>query len=108
VPLHLLQIGYGGHPAVAARVAVDSTFLSWLAACPSCLQAYSPAAFTAGLTAGQRRQLVVWLSVCSGWVFVLVVIGGITRLTRSGLSMTSWKFTGEAPPSSPASAVWLL
>ncbi|KAI3428676.1 hypothetical protein D9Q98_007499 [Chlorella vulgaris] len=64
-------------------------------------EAYSPAAFTAGLTAGQRRQLVVWLSVCSGWVFVLVVIGGITRLTRSGLSMTSWKFTGEAPPSSP-------
>jgi hypothetical protein len=25
----------------------------------------------------------------------MVVIGGVTRLTRSGLSMTDWKFTGE-------------
>lgn len=24
-----------------------------------------------------------------------MVMGGITRLTRSGLSMTSWKFTGK-------------
>jgi len=30
----------------------------------------------------------------------MVVLGGVTRLTRSGLSMTEWKFTGEAPPSS--------
>jgi cytochrome c oxidase assembly protein subunit 15 len=28
----------------------------------------------------------------------MVVVGGITRLTRSGLSMTEWKFTGERPP----------
>lgn len=25
----------------------------------------------------------------------MVVLGGVTRLTRSGLSMTDWKFTGE-------------
>jgi len=29
----------------------------------------------------------------------MVVLGGYTRLTRSGLSMTDWKFTGERPPS---------
>jgi heme a synthase len=49
-----------------------------------------------GLSASQRRQLATWLGICSGWVFALVVLGGITRLTRSGLSMTEWKFTGSA------------
>lgn len=28
----------------------------------------------------------------------MVVLGGVTRLTRSGLSMTDWKFTGGLPP----------
>ena len=64
-------------------------------------QAYGPAALTAGLTPGHRQQLAWWLGICSAWVAVLVVVGGITRLTRSGLSMTSWKFTGEKPPSTP-------
>lgn len=49
-----------------------------------------------------RRALAVWLGVCSAWVFSMVVLGGITRLTRSGLSMTDWKFTGEAPPATQA------
>jgi len=31
----------------------------------------------------------------------MVVLGGVTRLTKSGLSMTDWKFTGEKPPASP-------
>ena len=31
-----------------------------------------------------------------------VVLGGVTRLTRSGLSMTDWKFTGEKTPRSEA------
>ena len=30
----------------------------------------------------------------------MVVLGGVTRLTRSGLSMTSWSFAGERPPMS--------
>ena len=29
------------------------------------------------------------------WVYSMVVLGGVTRLTRSGLSMTDWKFTGK-------------
>merc|ERR1719393_513857 len=28
----------------------------------------------------------------------MVVVGGITRLTKSGLSMTKWKFVGTLPP----------
>ena len=56
------------------------------------------AALTAGLSPGTRRALTIWLAGGSAWVFSMVVIGGITRLTRSGLSMTDWKFTGERPP----------
>ncbi|KAH7674282.1 cytochrome c oxidase assembly protein subunit 15 protein [Dioscorea alata] len=49
---------------------------------------------------GARAQKMVgiWLFGCSAWVFSLVVLGGVTRLTRSGLSMTDWKFTGSLPP----------
>ncbi|KAJ3677563.1 hypothetical protein LUZ60_003287 [Juncus effusus] len=52
------------------------------------------------VTAGPKAQksVGIWLFTCSAWVFTLVVLGGITRLTRSGLSMTDWKFTGSLPP----------
>lgn len=56
------------------------------------------ASLSAGLTPGTRRALAAWLAGGSAWVFSMVVIGGVTRLTRSGLSMTDWKFTGERPP----------
>lgn len=40
-----------------------------------------------------------WLTVCAAMVFCIVVVGGITRLTRSGLSIVEWKpFTGTLPP----------
>jgi hypothetical protein len=63
---------------------------------PSHQQASGPpgAALSAGLTDRARRQLAWWLGGCAGWVFSMVVLGGVTRLTRSGLSMTDWKFTG--------------
>lgn len=49
---------------------------------------------------GPRAQKMVgiWLFGSAAWVFSMVVLGGITRLTRSGLSMTDWKFTGGLPP----------
>ncbi|NOR35330.1 MAG: heme A synthase, partial [Woeseiaceae bacterium] len=34
----------------------------------------------------QNRQIATWLLVCCGLVFVMVVLGGVTRLTGSGLS----------------------
>jgi len=52
------------------------------------------------VTGGSRAQKAVgiWLFGSAAWVFSMVVLGGLTRLTRSGLSMTDWKFTGEFPP----------
>jgi cytochrome c oxidase assembly protein subunit 15 len=49
---------------------------------------------------GSHAQKVVgiWLFGSAAWVFSMVILGGLTRLTRSGLSMTDWKFTGEFPP----------
>ena len=41
----------------------------------------------------------VWLFVGLGMIFVQVVVGGITRLTGSGLSITKWEIvTGTIPP----------
>lgn len=40
-----------------------------------------------------------WLLAVAGLVFVMVVVGGITRLTESGLSITEWKpVSGAIPP----------
>ncbi|QHO54383.1 Cytochrome c oxidase assembly protein [Arachis hypogaea] len=47
-----------------------------------------------------QKAVGTWLFCSAAWVFSLVVLGGITRLTRSGLSMTDWKFTGTLPPMS--------
>lgn len=43
-----------------------------------------------------------WLMGCSGAVFGMVVLGGITRLTRSGLSMTEWRPQGTLWPKDEA------
>jgi cytochrome c oxidase assembly protein subunit 15 len=49
------------------------------------------------------RAVAVWLLVCCGMIFAMVVIGGITRLTLSGLSITEWQpVTGILPPLSVA------
>jgi len=47
--------------------------------------------------------LARWLLAVALLVFVMVVVGGITRLTESGLSITEWKpVTGALPPLSEA------
>jgi cytochrome c oxidase assembly protein subunit 15 len=49
------------------------------------------------------RQLAAWLLVCCGLVFAMVVLGGVTRLTGSGLSMVDWRpVMGWLPPLSDA------
>ncbi|MDQ3109712.1 MAG: COX15/CtaA family protein [Bacteroidota bacterium] len=45
-----------------------------------------------------HRGIIVWLLTGCFLIFVMVIIGGITRLTQSGLSMVEWKFTGSIPP----------
>ncbi len=46
-----------------------------------------------------------WLYSVAFLVFIMVIVGGVTRLTESGLSITEWKpITGALPPMSEA--VW--
>lgn len=50
-----------------------------------------------------RRAIAVWLLAVCGLIAVMVVVGGLTRLTGSGLSITEWKpIHGALPPLSPA------
>lgn len=45
------------------------------------------------------RTVALWLLACCIMVFVMVVLGGITRLTLSGLSITEWNpIMGAIPP----------
>jgi heme a synthase len=50
-------------------------------------------------TPNSARYIAYWLLCCCGLVFAMVVIGGITRLTLSGLSITEWNpIMGAIPP----------
>jgi cytochrome c oxidase assembly protein subunit 15 len=50
-----------------------------------------------------RRAIATWLLICAAGVFAMVIIGGITRLTESGLSMVEWRpLIGTLPPLSEA------
>ncbi|NIV17350.1 MAG: heme A synthase [Woeseiaceae bacterium] len=50
-----------------------------------------------------NRNVAIWLLVVCALVFVMVVLGGVTRLTGSGLSMVDWRpVTGWLPPLSNA------
>ena len=60
---------------------------------------------SAGFFQARDRSLVaaVWLFAVAMAVAALVVVGGATRLTGSGLSITQWKpLTGAFPPMSAA------
>jgi len=46
-----------------------------------------------------NRQIAFWLLACCSLIFLMVVVGGVTRLTHSGLSMTDWQpLIGAVPP----------
>lgn len=45
------------------------------------------------------RQVANWLLLCAAVVFGMILLGGVTRLTNSGLSMVEWKpLMGVVPP----------
>ncbi|MGL9732715.1 MAG: COX15/CtaA family protein [Wolbachia sp.] len=47
----------------------------------------------------QSKSVVIWLFLCSVMVILIVGIGGFTRLSKAGLSITEWKpITGILPP----------
>lgn len=46
-----------------------------------------------------NRQIALWLLLCAGVIFTMIFLGGVTRLTGSGLSMVEWKpIMGVIPP----------
>ena len=55
----------------------------------------------AAQSAARPGAIAHWLLVVAGLVFLMVVVGGITRLTESGLSMVRWEpISGAIPPMS--------
>jgi len=51
----------------------------------------------------ENRTIALWLMLCCALVFVMVVVGGVTRLTKSGLSIVEWEpLIGAIPPLSEA------
>lgn len=52
---------------------------------------------------GARGAIRIWLMILFALVFVMILVGGATRLTDSGLSITEWRpLTGSIPPLSTA------
>jgi cytochrome c oxidase assembly protein subunit 15 len=50
-------------------------------------------------SARSTRPVALWLFACCAMIVAMVVIGGITRLTESGLSITEWQpISGAIPP----------
>ncbi len=72
------------------------------AAAPPATSSATPSAPPHGLPS-EYRSLQRWLVACIVAVFFTVVVGGITRLTESGLSITEWRpVSGVLPPMNAA------
>ena len=55
------------------------------------------------MTDNDQRVVAVWLLTCCAVIFAMIVLGGVTRLTGSGLSMVQWQpIMGVLPPLSEA------
>lgn len=53
----------------------------------------------AGSPTDEGRPIAVWLLICCALLFALIVVGGVTRLTHSGLSIVEWQpLVGTVPP----------
>ncbi len=53
-----------------------------------------------GVAPAAKKYVALWLYLIAAMVLSMVVIGGLTRLTDSGLSMVDWKpIMGVIPPS---------
>ena len=55
------------------------------------------------MTQPAPRSVILWLFVVAAMIFAMAVIGAVTRLTESGLSIMEWApFSGALPPLSEA------
>jgi cytochrome c oxidase assembly protein subunit 15 len=51
------------------------------------------------VASSSQRPVAYWLIACAALVFTIVVVGGLTRLTHSGLSIVEWQpLVGTLPP----------
>ena len=51
------------------------------------------------MSSSRPKAIGIWLVAVAALIVLMVVVGGITRLTNSGLSITQWKpITGIIPP----------
>ncbi|MBX3639141.1 MAG: COX15/CtaA family protein [Nitrosomonas sp.] len=47
----------------------------------------------------EKKPVAIWLLICCALVFAMIVVGGVTRLTDSGLSIVEWQpLVGTLPP----------
>lgn len=60
-------------------------------------QTYSPSAASAAQSSNER-SLALWLFACCALLIAMIVIGAITRLTESGLSMVEWRAAMDMLP----------
>ena len=61
--------------------------------------------FSVQLSKGARQRIGIWLACSAGMTAGAVALGGVTRLTQSGLSMTNWHWLNDMNP--PRSAeIW--
>ena len=59
----------------------------------------APASDAVPINPPAPRAIAVWLLICCAMLFAMVVIGGVTRLTHSGLSIVEWQpIVGTIPP----------
>ncbi len=79
--------GIAHQPALAQRTIDESGSPSWVEAIPE----------------NRRRHLRIWLWIGAALTACTLVVGGITRLTESGLSIVDWApIVGSVPPISDA------
>lgn len=65
------------------------------------LTAAAETATTTTATIISKPAVAYWLYFNAGMVFAIIVVGGLTRLTESGLSITEWNvISGMKPPRS--------
>ncbi|HET9069124.1 MAG TPA: heme A synthase [Amaricoccus sp.] len=57
-----------------------------------------------GRPTADRRGIAVWLAILFALVVAMIVVGGLTRLTDSGLSITEWRPVAGALPPTTAEA----
>ena len=51
------------------------------------------------LNLNYHKSVMIWLLLLTTMVFFIIIIGGLTRLTDSGLSMVDWRpLLGTIPP----------